>query len=92
MSTGRQKHAAWTIVTITDHDSIDGCLELRERFPDADDILAGEEVSCRMPEGDIDVHLAVYGMTEALHRNLQPLRRNVSTPSPAFAKPTCSSR
>ena len=65
------------IVTITDHDSIDGCLELRDRFPDADDILDGEEVSCRLPDGDIDVHLAVYGMTEALHRDVQPLRRNV---------------
>ena len=65
------------IVTITDHDSIDGCLELFDRFPGASDILMGEEVSCTFPDGDIDVHLAVYGMTEALHRDVQPLRRNV---------------
>jgi predicted metal-dependent phosphoesterase TrpH len=65
------------IVTITDHDSIDGCLELLELCPDADDILVGEEVSCRFPDQGIQVHLAVYGMTEALHRDLQPLRENV---------------
>src|SRR5262245_41558547 len=64
-------------VTITDHDSIDGCLELLDRRPDARDIIVGEEVSCRMPDGDIEVHLGVYGTDEALHRDLQPLRRNV---------------
>ena len=64
------------IVTITDHDSIDGCLELpsafrRQRHPDR------RRGVVQVPEGNIAVHLAVYGMTEALHRNLQPLRRNV---------------
>jgi predicted metal-dependent phosphoesterase TrpH len=65
------------LVTFTDHDSIDGCLELLDRIPDATDFICGEEVSCRFPDGDIEVHLGVYGMTEALHRDLQPLRRNV---------------
>jgi predicted metal-dependent phosphoesterase TrpH len=65
------------VVTFTDHDSIDGCLELLDRFPDATDFICGEEVTCRFPDGDIEVHLGVYGMTEALHRNLQPLRGNV---------------
>jgi hypothetical protein len=64
------------IVTITDHDSINGCLELLSRMPDVDDFVIGEEVSCRIPEGDIEVHLGVYGMTEALHLDIQPLRRN----------------
>jgi predicted metal-dependent phosphoesterase TrpH len=65
------------LVTITDHDSIDGCLELLDRCPDVEHFVVGEEVSCRFPDGDIEVHLGVYGMTEALHRQLQPLRRNV---------------
>lgn len=64
-------------VTITDHDSIGGCLELLDRRPELTDVIMGEEVSCRMPEGDIEVHIAVYGIDEALHRELQPLRRNV---------------
>src|SRR4030095_4826652 len=65
------------LVTFTDHDSIDGCLELLDRHPDTADFICGEEVSCRFPDGDIEVHLGVYGMTEALHRDLQPLRGNV---------------
>jgi predicted metal-dependent phosphoesterase TrpH len=65
------------IVTITDHDSIDGCLELLEKLPGATDIIVGEEVSCRFQDVDIEVHLGVYGMTEALHRDLQPVRGNV---------------
>jgi predicted metal-dependent phosphoesterase TrpH len=64
-------------VTITDHDSIDGCLEYLDRHPDARDFIIGEEVTCRMQDGDIEVHLAVYGTDEALHRDLQPLRGNV---------------
>ena len=45
--------------------------------PDAADVIVGEEVSCWLPDGGIEVHLGVYGMTEALHRDLQPLRGNV---------------
>jgi predicted metal-dependent phosphoesterase TrpH len=65
------------VVTITDHDAIDGWRELMDRLPEADDILPGEEVSCRLPDGDIEVHLGVYGITERLHAEIQPLRRNV---------------
>ena len=67
------------LVAFTDHDSIDGALELLNDRPDGRDVdvIVGEEVSCRFPDDDIEVHLAVYGMTESLHRDLQPLRRNV---------------
>jgi hypothetical protein len=66
------------VVAFTDHDSIGGALELLNARPDlAGEIIVGEEVSCRLPDGDLQVHLAVYGMTEALHRDLQPLRANV---------------
>ena len=37
------------LVTITDHDSIDGCLEFLSAHPDAPDFIIGEEVSCRLP-------------------------------------------
>jgi predicted metal-dependent phosphoesterase TrpH len=65
------------LVAITDHDSIDGCLELLEARPDAADLIVGEEISCRMPGSNIEVHLAAYGMTEGLHRDVQRLRANV---------------
>ena len=65
------------LVTITDHDSIGGCLEYLDRHPDSSDFFISEEVSCRLPQGDVEVHLGVYGMDEQLHRELQPLRRDV---------------
>ena len=65
------------LVTITDHDSIDGCLELLARRPGAADIFISEEVSCWFPGNGIQVHLGVYGTTEQLHRDIQPLRSNV---------------
>jgi predicted metal-dependent phosphoesterase TrpH len=71
------KRRGLDVVTITDHDAIDGWRELMDRRPDADDILPGEEVSCRLPDGNIEVHLGVYGITERLHAEIQPLRRNV---------------
>ncbi|HKB09706.1 MAG TPA: PHP-associated domain-containing protein [Vicinamibacterales bacterium] len=66
------------LVAFTDHDSIGGALELLHARPDlAGEIIVGEEVSCRLPDGDLPVHIAVYGITEALHRDLQAVRDNV---------------
>jgi predicted metal-dependent phosphoesterase TrpH len=70
------KRRGMDLVTITDHDSIDGCLVLLDAHP-CDDFFISEEVSCRFPGADIEVHLGVYGTTEALHRELQPLRGDV---------------
>jgi predicted metal-dependent phosphoesterase TrpH len=65
------------LVTITDHDSLHGCLEYLERHTESTDFFMSEEVSCRFPETDMEVHLGVYGINERLHRELQPLRRDV---------------
>ena len=37
------------LVAITDHDSIDGGLDLLSRAPDGRDVILGEEVSCWLP-------------------------------------------
>ncbi len=63
------------LVCITDHDSIDGALELIARHPN--DVVVGEEITCWMPDGNVEVHIGAYGMTEALHRDVQRLSRNV---------------
>jgi predicted metal-dependent phosphoesterase TrpH len=65
------------LVAFTDHDSIGGALELLNERPELADVIVGEEVSCRLPDGGLDVHLGVCGMTEALHRDVQRLRGNV---------------
>jgi predicted metal-dependent phosphoesterase TrpH len=64
------------LVTITDHDSVDGCLELLDRLGDVPDFITGEEVSATLPEFEHVVHLGVYGLNEAQHREIQRLRSN----------------
>lgn len=65
------------LVCITDHDSIDGALELLDRHPGADDVIVGEEVTCYFPGSDLEVHIAAYDMTEARHRDVRALTGNV---------------
>lgn len=64
------------LVTITDHDSIDGCLEFLDRHPDAPDFFISEEIECWMPGVPLKVHIGAYGINERIHRDVQPLRRN----------------
>ena len=73
----RAKSRGMNLVAITDHDSIEGALALVEATRNAPDVIVGEEVSCWYPDGPFQVHLGVYGVTESLHRDIQPLRRNV---------------
>jgi predicted metal-dependent phosphoesterase TrpH len=65
------------VVTITDHDRIDGCLEFLSRHPDAPDFLLGEEVECRLPPHGIRLHLGVFGLTERMHDEVQGVRGDV---------------
>jgi len=68
------KKRGMNLVTITDHDSIDGCLELLHRLGDLPDFIMGEEVSAFFPEFRHTVHVGVYGINEAQHREIQGLR------------------
>ena len=73
----RARARGMNLVTITDHDSIDGCLELLEQLP-GDDIIIGEEVTAYVPELHHNVHVGVYDITEAQHKEIQSLRWNWS--------------
>ena len=64
------------LVTITDHDSIDGCLELLARHADHSDIVMGEEIGCEVPDTGLRLHLGAIGLTESDHRDVQSLRGN----------------
>lgn len=63
-----------TMVTITDHDNIQGCLEIAHH---GSHVFISEEVSARFPENGTIVHVLTYGITEAQHEELQRLRGNV---------------
>jgi predicted metal-dependent phosphoesterase TrpH len=70
------KRRGMDLVTITDHDSIGGCLELLDRLGDLPDFIMGEEVTVAFPEFQHEVHVAVYGLNEMHHSELQRLRPN----------------
>lgn len=70
------KKRGMDLVTITDHDSIDGCLAFLEKNPGAKDFFIGEEVTVQVPEFQKSVHVAVYDITEAQHREITYLKKN----------------
>ena len=70
------KRRGMDLVTITDHDSMNGCLEVLDRLGERPDFITGEEVSAYFPEFRHEVHVGVYGLNEAQHRDLQKLRAN----------------
>ncbi len=62
----RCKRRGMSVVTITDHDSIEAAEVLRKH----PDFFVSEEVTVRMPSGT-EMHLGVYGITEKDHAEIQ---------------------
>ena len=60
-------------ITITDHNRIEGCLEIADR----PGVFLSEQVTTFFPEDHARVHLLVWGITEADHRDIQSLRENI---------------
>lgn len=71
------KSRGMDFVTITDHDTIDGCLALLDERGALDDFVVGEEVSASFPEDGTIVHVNVFDHDEAQHRELQRVRENI---------------
>ncbi len=71
------KSRGMDFVTITDHDTIDGCKALLDRRGDLPDFIVGEEVSVAFPEDGTIVHVNVFDHDEAQHAELQRLRGNI---------------
>jgi len=65
----RCKELGMSIVTLTDHDSIEAAEELRGYA----DFFVSEEVTCRMPSGS-EVHIGVYHLRERDHLEIQRRR------------------
>jgi glycosyltransferase involved in cell wall biosynthesis len=63
------------LVTLADHDTIGGALELCARHPG--DTFVSVEVSARFPEDGAIVHVIAVDIDEAIHTELQRLRRNI---------------
>jgi predicted metal-dependent phosphoesterase TrpH len=67
----RCKLRGMSMVTLTDHDSIDSAESLR-KYPD---FVLSEEVTVSMPSGT-EMHLGVYGITEKDHAEIQRRRHD----------------
>ena len=65
--------AGMDFVTITDHDSIDGCLAIADR----PGVFLGEQVTAHFPEDRCKIHVLVWGLTEAQHGEIMRVRENI---------------
>jgi glycosyltransferase involved in cell wall biosynthesis len=61
------------LVTLTDDNSIAGCLEIADR----PGVFLSEQVSAAFPEDRCPVHLLVWGLREGQHAEIQRLRENI---------------
>jgi glycosyltransferase involved in cell wall biosynthesis len=61
------------LVTLTDHDSIEGGLALMGR----PDFFLSEEVTTCFPENGCVMHVLVWNVTPAQHKEMQELRSNI---------------
>ena len=67
------KKRGMSLVTITDHNVIDGCLEIAG-LPDT---FISEEVTTYFPEDGCKAHVLVYDINETQHREIQQARENI---------------
>ncbi len=67
------KSRGMDFVTISDHDTIDGALEIAHY----DDFFISEEVTTFFPEDNAKVHVVCLDINENIHREIQHLRYNI---------------
>ena len=66
------------LVTFTDHDTIDGCLWFLDQHGEQADFFVSEEVETYLPEFEkARIHINVFDLTEAQHREIQYQRPNM---------------
>ncbi|MDR3603424.1 MAG: glycosyltransferase [Syntrophaceae bacterium] len=67
------KKKGMSLVTITDHNCIEGCQEISG----LKGVFISEEVTTYFPEDGCKLHVLVYNISEKDHHNIQKLRENV---------------
>ncbi len=60
-------------VTITDHDTIEGCL----RISNLPHTFVSEQVTTYFPQDQCKIHVLVWGISEAQHRDIERARDNI---------------
>ncbi|MDZ7315168.1 MAG: hypothetical protein ONB24_03505 [candidate division KSB1 bacterium] len=67
------KNRGMDFVTLTDHDTINGALEIAH-LPD---FFISEEITAFFPQDRAKVHVLAYGINEKQHADIQKCRRNL---------------
>src|SRR5277367_5967091 len=68
------KRTGMSLVTVTDHDSIDA-VECLRRYPD---FFMSEEVTCMLPSG-ASMHVGVYDIDDRQHMEVQRRRDDIAS-------------
>src|SRR5215475_2238323 len=69
------KQRGMTLITLTDHNSIDGALEmLNAGLPD---VFISAEMTTTFPEDGCNIHVTIANITEAQFREANRLRKNI---------------
>jgi len=63
------------LVTITDHNTIDGVLELKERY--GPEVFTGVEATTYFPEDGCKIHLLIYGFSQAQFAEINRARASI---------------
>lgn len=70
---GKLREHGMDFVTITDHDTIDGSLQISD-FPQT---FISEEVTTYFPQEQCKIHILVWGISELQHAEITALRENI---------------
>jgi Predicted metal-dependent phosphoesterases (PHP family) len=67
------KERGMSLFTITDHDTIDGCLEIAH-LPN---VFISEEITTYFPEDRAKIHVIAIDINEKIHQDIQKVRGNI---------------
>ena len=69
----RAKARGMDLVTLTDHDTIEGCLKISE----LSDTFLSEQITTYFPQDPCKINLLAWGISEAQHGEIERLRENI---------------
>ncbi|MFN2343078.1 MAG: glycosyltransferase, partial [Desulfonatronovibrio sp.] len=69
----RLKEKGMDLITITDHNRIDACLEIAH----LEDTFISEEITTYLPDDRCKLHVLAYDVSESQHKEIQKVRPNV---------------
>src|SRR5215471_20922250 len=69
------KERGMTLVTLTDHNSIDGALEMLDAG--LTDVFISSEMTTTFPEDGCNIHITIANITQEQFKEANRLRRNV---------------